>query len=222
MPQKTKAMNKKNKKNQQGFTLVELIVVLVILAILASLLIPALTGYIEKAKKQAIITEARDVWTASQAALTECYALYPECFTNVGGTNSCRFSITVNGKTYNNLGRISNGALNERQKKPNDPNEAGTSSRRVALQVLKYLDSDGKNPRYTFGSGATISAAVKPSTYLGKNPKDTDVIIQLFHTVEGRIVAINFAKEGYMVTIVPGQETTCVYDGPCIASRENK
>ena len=39
----------KNKK--RGFTLVELIVVLVILAILAALLIPALTGYIDKAKK---------------------------------------------------------------------------------------------------------------------------------------------------------------------------
>ena len=38
-----------NKK--RGFTLVELIVVLVILAILAALLIPALTGYIDKAKR---------------------------------------------------------------------------------------------------------------------------------------------------------------------------
>ena len=50
-----------NRKNKRGFTLVELIVVLVILAILASLLIPALTGYVTKAKKQAVITEARDV-----------------------------------------------------------------------------------------------------------------------------------------------------------------
>lgn len=40
----------KKLKEKKGFTLVELIVVLVILAILAALLIPALTGYIDKAK----------------------------------------------------------------------------------------------------------------------------------------------------------------------------
>ena len=45
--------NKKLKDNKKkGFTLVELIVVLVILAILAALLIPALTGYINKAKEK--------------------------------------------------------------------------------------------------------------------------------------------------------------------------
>ena len=43
-----------NIKKKRGFTLVELIVVLVILAILAALLVPALTGYIDKARKRQV------------------------------------------------------------------------------------------------------------------------------------------------------------------------
>ena len=53
-------MFKKLKENKKkGFTLVELIVVLVILAILAALLIPALTGYIDKAKNKSVVAETR-------------------------------------------------------------------------------------------------------------------------------------------------------------------
>ena len=55
---------KENKK--KGFTLVELIVVLVILAILAALLVPALTGYIDKAKEKSIIAETRQCVMAAQ------------------------------------------------------------------------------------------------------------------------------------------------------------
>ena len=57
----------KKLKDKKGFTLVELIVVLVILAILAALLIPALTGYIDKAREQSLISEGSMVLTAAQA-----------------------------------------------------------------------------------------------------------------------------------------------------------
>ena len=68
-------MLKKLKKNKKkGFTLVELIVVLVILAILAALLIPALTGYINKAKDKQITAETRQVVMAAQTLVDEAYA----------------------------------------------------------------------------------------------------------------------------------------------------
>ncbi|MCI8795940.1 MAG: prepilin-type N-terminal cleavage/methylation domain-containing protein [Dorea sp.] len=69
-------MKRKLKENKKkGFTLVELIVVLVILAILAALLIPALTGYIDKAKKKQIVAETRSCVMAAQTYAEEQYAM---------------------------------------------------------------------------------------------------------------------------------------------------
>ena len=60
-------------KNKKGFTLVELIVVLVILAILAALLVPALTGYIDKANYEKVVATTRSVVMAAQTEYSEAY-----------------------------------------------------------------------------------------------------------------------------------------------------
>ena len=61
-------------KNDKGFTLVEMIVVLVILAILAAILVPALLGYIDDARKKQSLLNAKNAMTAAQAELTKLYA----------------------------------------------------------------------------------------------------------------------------------------------------
>ena len=66
-----KALMKKDKK---GFTLVEVIVVLVILAILAAVLVPTLTGYIDRANERALIAETRAAVMAAQTIASENYA----------------------------------------------------------------------------------------------------------------------------------------------------
>jgi len=66
-------MNNLKKNENKGFTLVELIVVLVILAILAAILVPALLGYIDRAKEQQIVLNARSCYTAAQAELSSMY-----------------------------------------------------------------------------------------------------------------------------------------------------
>lgn len=63
----------KKLKNKKGFTLVELIVVLVILAILAALLVPALTGYIDKANNEKVVATTRQVVMAAQTEVSEAY-----------------------------------------------------------------------------------------------------------------------------------------------------
>lgn len=63
----------KKMKENKGFTLVELIVVLVILAILAAILVPALLGYIDRARGQQIVLNARSVYTAAQAEMSSLY-----------------------------------------------------------------------------------------------------------------------------------------------------
>lgn len=67
-----KLWNKKNSK--KGFTLVELIVVLVILAILAAIMVPALIGWIDKAKEKQAAINARTVYLAAQTISSEKYA----------------------------------------------------------------------------------------------------------------------------------------------------
>lgn len=186
-------------------------------------MIPALTGYIRKAKEKAIITEATDTWKAAQAAMSECYAMYPESFVNPDPTKPpCRFETEIDGKRIKNLGRITNAALNAVQKNPNDKTEINTSSRRIARQVLSYLDSaDKSNAQYLFTAPSGKNTwDTTFNDYFGAKYDSNAVLLQIFHTTDGKVVAINFGKDGYMVTIVPGKETTCVYNGKSLKSIE--
>ena len=74
MMEKMIALQQKRRSKKGGFTLVELIVVLVILAILAALLIPALTGYIDRAKEKSAVAETRQCVMAAQTLYDEAYA----------------------------------------------------------------------------------------------------------------------------------------------------
>ena len=110
----------RNKLNKKGFTLVELIVVLVILAILAALLIPALTGYIDKANKEKIVAETRMVVMAAQTELSQRYGKNDEAFSGMGATSTstCNEALlseiktlaevqgTITSVTYNGKGTV--------------------------------------------------------------------------------------------------------------------
>ena len=90
-------LQQKRRSKKGGFTLVELIVVLVILAILAALLIPALTGYIDKAKEKNIIAETRQAVMAAQTLADEAYG------TAKAGTGA---TITVDASKVKDLAEV--------------------------------------------------------------------------------------------------------------------
>lgn len=124
-------------KNKKGFTLVELIVVLVILAILAALLIPALTGYIDKAREQSLISEGAMVLTAAQATVSEAYGT-GDLKVGDGGT------ITVTNKSalasqINQLAELKTGASWKFDV------VVGSENNYKSIKIKNLIYSDGKN-----------------------------------------------------------------------------
>ena len=137
-------LNKLKKNNKKGFTLVELIVVLVILAILAALLIPALTGYIDKAKKKQIIAEARQAVMAAQTLVDEAYAKEDV------GTEITIGDGTANVKLADieSLAELGAGTVKSAETEPTKITNTGSDLYKIVVSELVYVN-DGKQCTYT-------------------------------------------------------------------------
>lgn len=104
----------KKLKEKKGFTLVELIVVLVILAILAALLIPALTGYIDKAKRKSVVAETRQAVMAAQTLVDEAYAKEKVGADTVGiegGSKPAEIKVVISKKDIADLAEVTEGNI---------------------------------------------------------------------------------------------------------------
>ena len=138
----------KKKMNNKGFTLVELIVVLVILAILAAILVPALLGYIDRAKKQQIVLNAKTYLTATQAEFSAMYGANKNSLTDALKTKiqntadiskASSFEVKVNNGTAFQL--------------PGGEVTAETSHKSYTIIAAKYVETGVAEPIY-FANGS--------------------------------------------------------------------
>ena len=88
-------------------------------------------------------------------------------------------------------------------------------------EFLLYYVKIPRNWEWCYlGNGAIPTGNSRPSNYFKNKPTSKDILIQIFHTKKGKVVAINFGKNGYMVTMIAGKEPTIVKDGNCLPSSE--
>ncbi len=175
------------RKKEQGFTLVELIVVLVILAILAAILTPALLGYIDRAKDQQLIVEAKELMTAAQAGIVEAYALEKKQFEDYVNKKGCP-------EVTEEFDYVSSHLFASKQGTVTSSSTAAKDI--IAKRLIEYTDSrKGKEKRYTFCTTFMTDGSFDISTL-----KKGEVAFVILYNKRGRILYMQYARDGKLVT----------------------
>lgn len=176
-----------DRQRNKGFTLVELIVVLVILAILAAILVPALLGYIDRAKQQQYIIEAKNLMTATQAGIAEAYATEEVSFGEAVRPSKCP-KVTENYGYYTNYSLYLSKSDPSKKPMAEGKKDGAEAKNIISKRVVQYADSVD----YPFASGLENEQEV--SALGGK------VGFVILFNARGKIVYMQYSRDGYLVT----------------------
>ena len=127
--------------------------------------------------------------------------------------------------TTNPVGRVSDSLMSYGQKEPDkylSDSYSGASyiDKEIVKNVLHFLQSENKNSaiyKYKVQTDCLNGQSLndyKPSKFNG-------FAINIFYNQQGKVEAINFARDNYMVTIYNGK-LNCVKGGKSIKSIEKK
>lgn len=127
--------------------------------------------------------------------------------------------------TTNPVGRVSDSLMSYGQKEPDkylSDSYSGASyiDKEIVKNVIHFLQSENKNSaiyKYKVQTDCLNGQSLndyKPSKFNG-------FAINIFYNQQGKVEAINFARDNYMVTIYNGK-LNCVKGGKSIKSIEKK
>lgn len=194
-------MDERKKANiNAGFTLVELIITIAIMAVLTGIVTLSYFSYLENAKKNRALVNAKTIYTAAQIAIIDTSAFENEAF-----QYALKFEETIDGETVR-LGRFSNQSLYKYlQESKGSGSLSNALSKNADYRIASLLagsvpgaDSDISSDALKDKSPIGDSSSTK---YISDHPEEYgEVVFAMAYDAYGQIVYFQCVYDKYFMT----------------------